>query len=227
LASAVSAPYHAFLWAGTAASAVDLHPSGYSFSSAITVLNGVEAGYGLTSDFKGHALLWSGTAASVIDIHPADFTESAAIGLGGGHVVGRGQSGDRSYHALYWDGFTPKAVDLHPAGFSNSYAVAVDATLQAGYAYLSDGITTHAMLWSGTAASAVDLQMLLPGAGNWSTSRALEISASGDVYGWAYGTYNGVTDYFAVKWSVAVPESSSALSVIAAATAAMKRRTRR
>ena len=57
------------------------------------------------------------------------------------------------------------AILLHPAGFDNSYAAGVSENTQAGVSvntqvgggYNSAGGSEHALLWSGTAASAIDL----------------------------------------------------------------------
>jgi hypothetical protein len=65
---------------------------------------------------------------------------------------------------------------------------------------LGDG-NERALLWSGTAASAVDLQLDLPSADTWTSSTAYTIDAAGNVFGVATGTYNGVTGEFAAEWS--------------------------
>lgn len=56
------------------------------------------------------------------------------------------------YHAVMWNG-SKAVVDLHPAGYTRSAAVAVAGGKQVGYA--TSG-SSHAMLWCGTAASAID-----------------------------------------------------------------------
>lgn len=48
------------------------------------------------------------------------------------------------------------SVDLHPPGFSSSMATSTDGVQQCGYAYFSQ---SHAALWSGSAASFVDLSV--------------------------------------------------------------------
>src|SRR5207249_1263992 len=60
--------YHAILWSGSGASAVDLNPSGFDYS----VVNGISGtqqvgdGYGLNTDYYSHALSWSGSSSSVV-----------------------------------------------------------------------------------------------------------------------------------------------------------------
>jgi hypothetical protein len=81
----------AILWRGTAASAVDLHPSGFDSSQAHGVAGSIQAGYGIpTGGQNFHALMWAGSAGSAVDLNPAGFTESAASGVGFGAVVGGG-----------------------------------------------------------------------------------------------------------------------------------------
>jgi hypothetical protein len=83
----------------------------------------------------------------------------------------------------------------------------------------------RAMLWSGSAGSAVDLQSLLPDSGNWSSSEAYSIDDSGNIYGEAYGTYNGITDAFAVEWSASnVPEPATGALLAICAPALLRRR---
>ena len=69
----------ALLWSGTAASVVDLTPTGPQYPSGsfdtqlVTsgVSGGLQVGYGQgrATFFRTHALLWNGTAASVMDLH--------------------------------------------------------------------------------------------------------------------------------------------------------------
>src|SRR4051812_21096615 len=75
--------YHALLWHGTAASAIDLNPSGFIFSEARDASDAsqVGAGSGPATGGNDHALLWSGTAASYIDLNPAGFNHSNAYGI--------------------------------------------------------------------------------------------------------------------------------------------------
>lgn len=62
---------HAILWTGTAASAVDLNPSGFTSSQANGVTDGEQAGSARSANGVSHAMLWRGTAASAVD--PRDF----------------------------------------------------------------------------------------------------------------------------------------------------------
>ena len=96
-------------------------------------------------------------------------------------------------------------------GFYYSIANGTNGLQQVGKATASEAIpNNHAYLWSGTAASAIDLQPLLPDTGIWDHSEAYAIDSDGNIYGYAHGKYNNVTDYYAVKWSpVPVPEPST------------------
>lgn len=71
---------HALLWSGSAASAVDLNPAGFTQSFAYGVSGGQQIGWGsgaATGDVA-HALLWSGTAASAVDLNPSGFAGTFA-----------------------------------------------------------------------------------------------------------------------------------------------------
>src|SRR5688572_15546104 len=62
---------HAFLWRGSAASAIDLHPAAtYSLTVAHSVSSNTQVGGGRTiATGPDRALAWRGSAASVIDLH--------------------------------------------------------------------------------------------------------------------------------------------------------------
>ncbi len=138
--SASGNPNHALLWSGTAASAIDLTPAGYSESlaNAIVATGGVprEAGEGtLASGAQPHALLWNGTAASAIDLNPVGFDTSTAYGISTTNQVGSGSSTpftNGSTHALLWSGTAASVVDLNPTGFTSSRALGTSASFKSG-----------------------------------------------------------------------------------------------
>jgi hypothetical protein len=82
---------------------------------------------------------------------------------------------------------------------------------------------TIALVWSGTAGSAVDLSMFLPSGFTWFYSDALTIDSAGNVFGMAEGDINGDNVTFAVEWSP-VPEPATASLLLIAATGVLMRR---
>ena len=66
---------------------------------------------------------------------------------------------EETIHAVLWTTSNTAGVDLHPSTFRVSHAYAIGGNQQVGNGYIQtpDGIANHAMLWSGTAASFVDL----------------------------------------------------------------------
>ncbi|MBX9735676.1 MAG: hypothetical protein K2X32_02015, partial [Phycisphaerales bacterium] len=96
-------------------------------------------------------------------------------------------------------------VDLHPgAAYFSSFVFAINATQQVGIASINDGSGNseeHAAVWSGTAASFVDLHGLIPGGLVYSQSRATGIDADGSIYGWAQSG----DSYFAIRWTPVAP----------------------
>ena len=152
---------HALLWRGSAASVVDLNPSGFDKSEAWAICGGQQVGHGSGPATKGrtHALLWRGSAASVVDLHPSGFDGSEIFHTSGGQQVGDGYTGGNS-HALLWRGNAASVVDLHPQGFISSSAGGVFGGQQVGIGPLAvaGGVGDyHALLWRGNAASVVDL----------------------------------------------------------------------
>ena len=101
---------HALLWSGTAASAVDLNPVGFTFSEARGVFGGQQVGYGYgpaTGGTFNHALLWSGTAGSAVDLQsflPENYTGSDAAAIDpNGNIVGEAyNSSTGQYDAILW-----------------------------------------------------------------------------------------------------------------------------
>ncbi len=137
---------HAVRWAGTAASAVDLHPLGFDASEATCTSGTQQGGWGYwalgTSHL--HALLWSGTADTAMDLHPAGYSESRINAMNATQQVGDGWVGtpgavDSVRHALAWSGTADTVVDLNqylPAGYTHGVATGIDANGNiVGYAY--------------------------------------------------------------------------------------------
>jgi hypothetical protein len=137
---------HAIVWAGTAASAIDLNPAGFTASEALAT-NGVQqAGwaYGGVPALSQHAALWAGTAASFADLHPAGYSDSRVTALTSAQQVGDGWVGPMGApgsirHALVWSGTPESVVDLNPflpAGYTHAVATGIDAFGNVvGYAY--------------------------------------------------------------------------------------------
>jgi hypothetical protein len=221
---------HAMLWTGSAGSAVDLNPSGFSSSEAFGT-NGAQqvgnAGSGVTQAF-----LWNGNSTTAVNLTPSLFDGQTPGSATAWATNGVQQAGQIGSHAVIWSGTASSVVDINPtslAGIANSIALAMNQTEEVGYGSNGPLVTLandRALLWSGTAASAINLQTLLPATGSWSYSRAYSIDSSGNVYGTAYGTYNGSTTTFAVEWSP-VPEPTSASLLGIGGVSLLLRRRRR
>ncbi|MCW3099950.1 MAG: hypothetical protein JWL77_5568 [Chthonomonadaceae bacterium] len=137
---------HAMRWAGTAASAVDLHPVGYDASEATCTSGTQQGGWGYLAlgTTHQHAMLWSGDAAGAVDLHPAGYTDSKVTAITATNQVGEGWIGTAGVtgsvrHALLWSGTADSAIDLNqylPAGYTNAVATGIDANGNVvGYAY--------------------------------------------------------------------------------------------
>lgn len=155
--------FHAILWSGTAASALDLHPTGFRESAAYSTANGEQVGYGsvFTWTDRYRALKWSGTPESVINLHPLGFEHSEAVDTDGFSQVGHVRNGANPpsflRHAALWHGTADSFVDLHPVGEYASIAKAIDNGKQFGFSELAPGVVGHALMWSGSASSVVDM----------------------------------------------------------------------
>ena len=159
---AINSQTHALLWAGTAASVVDLHPAGFTSSVARDISSSGQVGIASSSG-RTYAMLWGGTAASAINLHSVSFTDTYAAAIGDASQVGSGTLNTAGFprHALLWRGTADSVVDLNPVGFNESAARDVSGDIQVG-----DGkgpatnFATHALLWHETAGSVVDLHPL-------------------------------------------------------------------
>lgn len=137
--------------------AIDLNPSGFSFSVAEGISGGRQVGYGygpaVGHPGQPHALLWRGSAASVVDLHPSGFTNSTARA-----ICGDQQVGEANGHALLWRGSAASVVDLNPPGVEISVAQGISGGDQVGFAPGECcGVPSRPLLWHGSAASVVDL----------------------------------------------------------------------
>ncbi len=156
--------YYPLAWSGSGSSPVVLLPQLYVEGWAYGAGGSSIVGTLITNDggYFGfnHAALWQGASHTFTDLNPAGSCGSCspgsnAYGTNGTYIVGSGGSPE---HALLWKLTQLKTpIDLNPAGFAYSEAYVVRGTAQAGYAYSSTTYSNHAVLWHGTAASAVDL----------------------------------------------------------------------
>ena len=186
---------HAILWTGTAESAIDLNPSAFTGSVAYSTDGATQVGSATNAANQTHAALWSGTAATFVDLNPANAAASSAFAISGGQIVGKIDN-----HAFLWSGATGPKVDLHPSGFDSTVAKGANSTAgkQVGYGVKTSsgpGATiTHALVWSGTASSSVDLEQFLPA--GYSESTAAGIDSFGNIIGSA--KFAGVSN--AILW---------------------------
>lgn len=123
-----------------------------------------------------HAFLWTGNSPTPIDLHPANWTYSWAHATDGIHQVGYVEGQNPPYsnrRAALWSGTPESLVLLSPLsdwGFSEAVAIAgnqqvgfVDSSFCGnGTGSATDGgggctYRIHAMVWSGTPESRVDL----------------------------------------------------------------------
>jgi len=177
--------------------AVILHPTGaFDSSEGRGISDGQQVGCGGLSSY--HALLWSGTAQSLVDLHPSGYDHSYAYGISGGKQVGYGTiiAMNWAQHALMWSGTAESVVELHPNSFENSVAYGISADQQVGKGYNKSNdhntpidyrLYPHALLWSGTAESVVDLNP------SWCTNST--------AYGVSGGHQVGYGDGHALLWS--------------------------
>lgn len=155
---------HAVIWNGSPNNYIDLEPTaGQFYATTAAGTNGSQqVGDGAVGGGAYHAAMWNGTAASCVDLG-LGFDMSVAVSTNGVYQVGSGREGPFSWHAIMWKGSPTSYVDLTPAGVINAYGVGISSSgnQQVGYADVPAPVgvapPTHALVWSGNAQSAVDL----------------------------------------------------------------------
>ncbi len=187
--SGTLAAAHALLWPLSNLNAsIDLHPSSaYSQSEALGIFGTQQVGDATTNSSTptAHAILWTGSAASAVDLTPSNVTSALAYAAGNTSQAGCGiVAPATTQHALIWHGSAATMHDINPLGFTDSCARAIHGRLQAGFGHISGVL--HALLWSGTARSAVDMQQFAPS--NYTQTQAFAFDPQGDIIGAAYDT---------------------------------------
>ena len=144
---------HAAMWAGSAASFVDLNPPGSSWSYILGAGDGQQVG---RATFAGvhRPLLWGGSPEATIDMLPAAATGATLNDVEHGLQVGYATVGGVSGAGL-WAGGPDAFVFLHaalPAEFVSSQAtdVEVDAfgtVTVSGYGYNQTTARSEALVW--------------------------------------------------------------------------------
>lgn len=154
---------YAYVWSGTAASAVDIGGS-YTWTQANCVgpvnIGGVGGAY---LGANAHAILWTGPSYTIVDLHPTAYPAYSSFmsclddsrnQQGGYLYIYNPYSGGYDYTAYLWNG-TPNGQSLAPVGSTSSVVLGMFGGYQVGWAMVSG--VQHAFVWHGSAASAIDL----------------------------------------------------------------------
>ncbi len=173
---------HAGIWSGPANSWTDLNPPGAAYSLASREVAGVIVGTVSWYSNSAHAAIWNGAANPPIDLNPAGMAGSQAFAMSQGVECGYVFDG-KSVRACTWTGTASSCTVLEPTG-TQSYAFDILNGVEAGALALSVGQPFHAVLWSGSTGSYVDLE---PAAANG--SEALSLDGQQEC---GYATVNGV-----------------------------------
>jgi hypothetical protein len=204
--SAAATQDTAAMWSGSAASYVNMNPTG-AVASRIHAAAGDRQGGGASWGSGGRALIWSSAPNSFISLHPGlPYTGSIIIGMSEFQQVGSvGTFPQWPWpHAALWHGTPESFVDLDPpAAFGYSELLATCGTAQVGYIAPESGV--YAGIWFGTAASFLNLhQYLPPGSGE---SYATSIATDGvNYYVGGYAYYPALGNQ-AFLWIGPVPNS--------------------
>lgn len=193
----------AAMWTGTAGSHRSLHPTGVQ-NSGLIALDG-ERQYGwIHTPQPGsvtHAAGWMGTADSFTDMHPTGASRSWVTGAGDEQIVGMAEFGGVLAPVLW--GVDPGVVRRLDEGSGGGQIVDVSGGLQVGHATIEG--TGHAVIWSGTGTSRVDLHAHADPEFESTTARAIHVGPDGSIAIVGSG-YNGATGRTeAILWTSESP----------------------
>ncbi|MBL9030299.1 MAG: hypothetical protein JNM80_01150 [Phycisphaerae bacterium] len=197
--SATGVVAHAALWSGSAASFVDLNPAGATTSFASGVENGVQVGRANVGGVF-QASVWTGSAASWTSLHPAGADRSALFAISNGQFGGFARFGaSQPAHAALWTSASPSSfIDLDPGVDPTwiSEVWSLHGGQQVGdYGPLSGGF--HAALWTGSAASYVNL---MPAGGLESSAFAVHSGYQVGYTNFGSGAVAGLWNGTAASW---------------------------
>jgi hypothetical protein len=174
--SQFSLPTHAALFSAPFYDFNDLHNS-MNFDSASACDGNIQVGTISNGSGVSHAVMWFGSARSQVDLHNGPYLSTAMGSLnaatntqvGGGTldklIVNGVETKRLQSHALLWHGTVKSLTDIHPTGWLDSSAAQFGPSKQVGYADKFDAnqnFITNAFVWSGTAASAINLHQFVP-----------------------------------------------------------------
>jgi hypothetical protein len=158
---------------------------------------------------------------------PPGAAYSVARSIRGNEQVGWAGIGLWFSHAMVWHGSAESAVDLNPAGFKYSEANGTNGRQQVGWASDPPPNTphppndAHAFVWSGTAASGIDLHAFLK-PGRYVSSGAGSIDDFGNIYG---GATDAAGRSYTIIWTP-VPDPAGGGLCAAALLSLLARRPR-
>lgn len=163
---------HPFVWSGSAASGEDRTPPGSVGGSIASTSGNVQVGWWWwpyqcyvgghwQTCYSRQACMWVNGVYT--NLQYSGYEYSAAADTDGSQIVGSITTDDASGNvytrAVYKSSLGTFWQVLHPAGTSNSGASALDGNNQYGWIHTPfPGPVQHAAMWSGSAATFVDLQ---------------------------------------------------------------------
>lgn len=125
--------------------------------------------------YEKHAAIWERSTGELHHVQPSGMEVGAVAATDGvqhvGSITPDPDGGQFDPRPMLWNSISTGAISLLPAGMRGGTASAVDGGRQFGQVHLSFG-TLHAAMWSGSAASFVDL--------NPSTASASGVAAARD-----------------------------------------------
>ncbi len=185
---------HAYLWRGTAASVVDLTPTGITAGFALAIDCSQIGGYISLGGLR-RAVTWDAQTHAMTNLHYQDH-ESGVFHISNGRQVGHRTNTQGRSRATLWTSTPESATDLSvfmPTGYINSVAnwISTDGTRIVGAAFNTTTAQYEAVMWQAlepvlgdvTGDGWVDFEDLLTVISAWGSCPAPPAECPADVTG--------------------------------------------
>jgi len=147
------------IWTGTAASATPVTATGWNYVVLNAVDNNYQAGGIWKLDDISHPVVFHGASDDFVDLLPAGFEAGVANCIDGNQIGGQVQVHPFDFeHAALWTSHSAASfINLHSATYETTEVTGISGSQQVGRGTFTGNNHIHALMWTGTPESVVDM----------------------------------------------------------------------